>query len=211
MSHTQNTFIDYVKTLFVEKQPRVLLDIGSHNLDQSIVFAEIFPNTRIIAVEPNPVQYKICLDKASKYKNIEVHNFAISDVGGTADFWVVDGNPGGSSLLEPISVPYSTNKWTKISVECVRLDDLLKKIGVNEVDVVWIDVQGHELSALKSLGSLINSVKAIHTEACPNPYYKGHTPQSELEEFLNQNNFAFRFIPAPHHPFGEGDLICIRK
>lgn len=196
--------------------PKVILDIGSRDLEQSIELRSHFPNARIIAFEPVPEQYQICLEKSKQYQNIEVYNYALSDEEGELDFWVVEGNVGGSSLLEPIDVPYSSGTWDKIQVKCRRLDNVLKEIGVDIVDLVWLDVQGVELKVLKGMGSYITGVKAIHTEACPKPYYKGQVLKNELEEFLTNNAYTLEFIPSHDgnlnwHPYGEGDLICIRK
>ena len=41
-------------------QPKVILDIGSRDLEQSIEFTSVYPLAEIYAFEPNPEQYKIC-------------------------------------------------------------------------------------------------------------------------------------------------------
>jgi FkbM family methyltransferase len=208
---TMSLFIEVTKKKLNGKIPNVILDVGSRDLDQSIELKQHFPTSRIIAFEPNPPQFEICKQRAAQFNNIEVHNLALSDEDGVLDFWVVDGNPGGSSLLEPIYVPFSHNRWSKISVNCKRLDNVLKELAINQVDVMWMDAQGVELKVLKGMGEYINTVQTLHTEACPNAYYKGHILQNEVENFLKDNNFAFQFIPANPHPFGEGDLICVKN
>lgn len=207
---TMSSFIEAAKKKLNGKLPDVILDIGSRDLEQSIELKKHFPYARIIAFEPNPPQFKICEDLA-RINNIEAYNLALSDEEGNLDFWVVDGNPGCSSLLEPIHAPFSHNRWHKISVQCRRLDIFLPTINVNNVDVVWMDAQGVELKVLKGMGKYLDGVQAMHTEACPVPYYKNHILKNEIEDFLKSNNFDLKFIPAPVHPFGEGDLICIKK
>lgn len=207
---TMMAFIEATKRKLNGKNPDVILDIGSRDLEQSIELKRFFPTSRIIAFEPNPPQYQIC-EELAKINGIEAYNLALSDEEGVLDFWVVDGNPGCSSLLEPIYAPFSHNTWHKIDVRCKRLDEFLPTIGVEKVDVIWMDVQGVELKVLKGMGKYLDSVQAIHTEASPRPYYKDHILKNELEEFLNQHRFDLQFIPAPVHPFGEGDLICIKQ
>jgi hypothetical protein len=203
-----NNFTNAVKQVI--GHPQVILDVGSRDLEESINLSRIFPDARIIALEPNPDQFQICYEKSKLYPNIEVYEVAASDVEGTVDFWVVGLNHGGSSLLEPIDVPYSDGTWKKVTVTTRRLDDILKELNVDKVHAVWIDVQGVEYRALKGMGKYFDDVKVMHTEASPVAYYKGQGLKNELEEFLIAQGFNLSFFPAPWHPYGEGDFLCVR-
>lgn len=203
-------FVENIRREYNNKDPEVILDIGSRDLDQSIELRSAFPNTRIIAIEPNPDQYRLCYER-SKLFDIDFISCAISDEEGESDFWVIDFNEGGSSLLKPINVPWSPNTYKQVKVPCRRIDNILKELGIDHVDCVWMDVQGYELKALKSFGEYLNGVKVIHCEASPNPNYEGHVSISDLEKYLIQNQFELDFLPSPAHPYGEGDIVCIRK
>jgi FkbM family methyltransferase len=203
-------FINAIKINNKNFTPEIILDIGSRDLDQSIEFNSTYPNAKIYSFEPNPSQYEICFNKSKNYSNITTIKKAVSNVNGTLDFYVTEGNIGCSSLLEPIYVPYGlTQNFKKITVESIKLEPWLRENKINKVDIIWIDIQGIDLDALKSMGEYIKSVKYIHCEASELGYYKGHQLKNELESFLTQNNFSLRFIPAPNHPFKEGDIIAI--
>lgn len=203
-------FVENIRREYNDKDPEVILDIGSRDLDQSIELRSAFPNSKIIAIEPNPDQYRLCYER-SKLFDIDFVSCAISDEEGESDFWVIDFNEGGSSLLKPINVPWSPNTYRQVKVPCRRVDSILKEFGVDKVDCVWMDVQGYELKALKSFGDYLTGVKVIQCEASPNPNYEGHVAISDLEQFLVKNNFELDFLPSPGHPYGEGDIICIKK
>jgi FkbM family methyltransferase len=201
-------------------QPKVMLDVGTRDIDDSITFSKAYPDAKVFSFEPNPAQYQICLQNKQQYfvqnpagegpfDNITPLNMAISDVEGPVDFWVVGKNPGGSSMLEPIDVPYSDGTWKKITVMSRRLDNVLKEQNVDAVDVVWMDAQGVELSALKSMGTYLDSVRALYVEACPQPYYKGHQLLPDLQQFLQDQGFQLYWKPEGH-PYGEGNFICFR-
>ena len=211
-SYVYTGFVDdFMKKVHEKKWegPKVYLDIGSRDLLQTIEVAQYHPNTRFIAFEPVPWQYQVCYERSLEWDNIEVYNYAISDKEGYFDFWELETNTGASSLLEPmLDIPGSNNVSRKITVECKRLDNFLQSIGVESVDCLWIDTQGTELNVLKSLGKYIEDVKFIHTEASPNPYYKGHITKEEIETFLYMNGFKIEFIPCPGHPYGEGNIIA---
>lgn len=203
-------FIDSIKEKLPDLKPNVILDVGSRDLLQSIEFLEIYPNSLILAFEPWPGGYRVCYQRSLQYPNIKIFNYAISDERGMADFWIAGGNPGASSLLEPIDIPWGTNQNQKIQVATIRLDVFLQAYKINQVDIAWVDTQGTELKVLKGMGNYLSEVKAIHCEASPEPYYKGHILKDKLEAFLTKNNFEHSFY-AGDHPYGEGDIIAFNK
>lgn len=212
-------FIERVKTVFGNDTPKVILDVGSRDLEESIELQTAFPNAKIIAFEPNPEQFRICLEKSNGYPNITVCEYACSDTEGETDFYVVNINHGASSILEPIRIAggwaenYQDHTWRKISgIQMRRLDTILPELGIEQVDVVWMDVQGNELRALKGLGDYINGVRMMHTEAAGKPYYKGHIVRDELESWIIQQGFETEFlIEKMAGDYDESDLVCIRK
>jgi FkbM family methyltransferase len=176
-----NNFLNHIFLINKEYKPNVIMDIGSRDLGQSIEFNSVFPDAKIYAFEPNPEQAKICKDLSADYDNIFVEEKAVSDENGVLDFYVTHGNVGASSLLEPINVPFaSTQDYTKISVPVIRLDDWMRENNVDVVDIMWLDTQGIELKALKSMGDALKKVKFIHCEAADKAYYKGHLLKNEL-------------------------------
>ena len=207
-----NDFLTIVDSIF-PTGPNIILDVGSRDLEHSLKFGGKYPNARILAFEPNPFGIKQCKHKLAvmKKNNIELLEFAVSDQDGEMDFYSVTVNDGCSSLLEPIDVPFGLKQWNVVKVAVKRLDRVLEDMGINQVDVLWLDTQGTELKVLEGLGSILDTVKCIHTEACPKQYYKGHILKDELETFLHSKGFNTEFKPAKGHPYGEGDLICTRK
>lgn len=210
MADDVQKFIKDVKEIFGDSGPEVILDVGSRDLIESIQLSTAFPNARVIAFEPNPNQFNACHVTSQMHKQIEFYPYACSDVEGTVDFYVVDSNHGASSMLEPIHIPGNWG-WGKTAVQSRRIENVLKELNIAKVDVVWMDVQGHELKALQGMGSYIAGVKAMHTEAAEKPYYVGHTDKSELVTWLEQQGFTVIWEPTVGHLYDEGDLLCLRK
>ena len=194
-------------------QPTNVFDIGSRDLDQSVEFASVFPSTQIYAFEPNPTQVEFCETRSQHHPNINFFPIAIGDINGQLKFYDTNrsGNVGASSLLKPIQLVFcSSQEYEETHVPVTRLDTWMEENSVDSVEVLWMDTQGTELSALKGMGSFLENVKYIHCEACPQPYYEGHTLKHELEQFLHDNGFETLFFPAHPHPFGEGDIYAYR-
>lgn len=205
---------DKIKSINPNYSPSVIVDAGSRDLFQSIELANKFPNAKIYAFEPNHDQYKICLERSKNFKNIEVFSFALSDVEKELDFHVTPSNVGVSSLLEPLDVPWGEFYYYKVRVNSVRLDNIMKFLGVSKVDIVWMDIQGGELSALHGFGDYIKDVDFIQCEATKLPYYKDHPTCDQLEHFLNENGYYHEFhlpFEGPPHKYMEGELVCINK
>ena len=58
----------------------------------------------------------------------------------------------------------------------------------------WIvDLQGAELKALQSLGSLLETVQIIHTELEMNPMYEGQCLFGDVHKFLLDNGFDLEY------------------
>lgn len=208
--------IDYIvktaKTVNAQYSPSVIIDAGSRDLGQSIEFSNEFPTAQIYAFEPNPHQYKICVENAKHYRNIKVLPFALSDVDGEATFHVTPSNIGVSSLLEPTDVPWGENSFYTITVKTVRLDRVLTELGISKIDILWMDIQGGELAALRGCGNFIKNTDFIQCEATEFAYYKQHPLRPELEKFLQENGYSTEFhlpFEGPPHKYMEGELVCI--
>ena len=110
---------------------------------------------------------------------------------------------------------YQERPWQPLpGIQVRRLDNILEELGVEQVDLIWIDVQGNEFQALSGLGKYINQVKMIHAEAALRPYYKGQVGKNDLEIWLQQQGFDTEFLDIKaqlEHPYGESDLLCIRQ
>ena len=68
----------------------------------------------------------------------------------------------------------------------------MKQYGIARVDVIWMDLQGAELLALKSLGQMIEHVDIIYTEVSYREMYTGQVMFSELNSFILSNNFKLQ-------------------
>ena len=77
----------------------------------------------------------------------------------------------------------------EIIINCHRLDTIIKKNNIDKVDIIWMDLQGAELLALKGLGSYLNRVKFIHTKVSYKEIYTGQVMFNELHNLIKGNDF----------------------
>lgn len=195
---------------------KIILDIGSRDLEQSKELHTIFPQAHIHAFEPNPESYTKCLEDCPSY--ITVHPCAVLDYDGETKFYNVpqDENKGASSIFEPTEHVVGVDMMTidKITVPCTRIDTWAKEIGIDTIDLCWIDVQGAEIPVLQSFGVLLDRVQAIATEAETGALYYGNrkyepTQYNDLRKFLEERSFEEVAYDQPW-PM-ECDLVYARK
>lgn len=149
-----HTFILYK----VSKKKGVLIYAGLHKgrgFDRKFYKHEIS-----FGFEANPELFKVLQEKYSKYKNVYILNAAVADYDGTIKF-NISSNGGESSSIGSFDEDWNNDiKMEKtITVECVNLNNFLKNRKIYFIDNYISDIQGMDLTVLKTLKPLIDTKK----------------------------------------------------
>jgi len=192
-------FVSYIND---KSRNYTIFDIGSRDCKQSIEFYKTFKNANIYAFECNPNTLDLCEKNIIPYKDrITLIKGAVCDYDGDITFYPInqektkttwdDGNPGASSLFKSNGkYPYETYVQDEITTNCHRLDTIMNKYNIPNIDIIWMHLQGAELLALKGLGDKLSSVKYIHTEVSYREMYSGQVMYTELDNYIIKNNFS---------------------
>ena len=194
-------FIKYIDNKYDEF---IIFDIGSRDCIQTIEFYNMFPNSKIYAFECNQNTLNICKENILPYKDrITLIEGAVCDYDGDIKFYPInqektittwkDGNPGASSIFKS-NGKYSIETYIQdeITTQCHRLDSVMDKYSIPKVDIIWMDLQGAELLALKGLGNHLQNVKYIHTEVSYKEMYTGQVMFDELNNYILSNDFIIK-------------------
>ena len=68
----------------------------------------------------------------------------------------------------------------------------MSKYNIPVVDIIWINIQGAELVALKGLGFKLNNVKYINTKVLFKEIYSGQVMFDELNNYIKSFNFKLK-------------------
>lgn len=199
---------------------RVVLDVGSRDALIALALKKFYPNSHVYAFECNPEALKLCHQNISGEDGISLIDKAVSDTNGLVDFFAIntektitphaDGNIGASSLFQANeSYPHERYAQNKIQVEAIRLDDWAQRAGIENVDLVWMDLQGAELLALRGMGKLIENVKFIFTEVEYKEIYKEQPLFPEVDAFLTNNNFEL--LKKMNTSEWFGDVLYVKR
>ncbi len=124
----------------------VVLDIGANIGNHTLAFATVA--AQVHAFEPIPSIYALLAQNVlqNRLQNVEVHNFALSDVKGSDVIYMEQsGNVGASSFDK------RAKGGEPLTVHKQRGDDVAQIRNLPKLDMVKIDVEAHEVFVLRGL------------------------------------------------------------
>ena len=152
----------------------------------------------VYSIEPNPMTFEILSHNVSKLKlnNVNLLNYGISDKNRLAIMEVPKyDNSGNENFYQSMIVDSSkkNNLLRHYKVELKSLDCLLSEIS-QKVSFVKIDVEGHELQAIKGAMQLINQFKpALLIEVSGDPDDKGSATNNLFEQLMSIGYLPYCF------------------
>ena len=157
-SHTVENEVKLALSLLGHR-PTVVFDIGANKGNWTKCLLDLYPGTRVYLFEPQT----ICADelkiKYSKLENVLVFEKA---VGAKAEartlFYDFEGSGLASLTLRKID--YAGFKLSNsMPVETISMDQFILEHSIGQIDLIKIDVEGHELEVFSGMHNLLNGNK----------------------------------------------------
>lgn len=198
-----------LRRLFRPAAALTILDAGACEGESALRYARLFPNARVVAVEPlsgNLARIRANIEEFGTAR-VEAVEACLSDREGSAEFPVSAGVPlrhqdqsidwdignNSSSLLAP-GQTLTVHPWPEfpeaVTVATCRLDSLAAELGVAHLDFLHLDVQGAELLVLDGAGALLPRIHTLWLEVESVPPYEGQPLREEIEVYLRERGFA---------------------
>ena len=165
------------------------LDVGANHGLLSFGLVRKFPRVRFHLFEPNAKLLE-SIEKSRKLyppMRAEINPVAVCDRDGTICFEVKSEQTGASHITNNGGVP----------IPSLRLDTYLQNKGVDPVDLLKLDIEGYELTALRGAECALKNrhIKAIYFEYFEK-YLVRVAPPSELIECLDSSGYEVCFCRA---------------
>lgn len=177
---------------YLPKSP-IILEAGAHMGFDTLGLANIWPNSMIHAFEPIPNLYKDLRERVKDKRNVKTYNIALGEKSSPVEMYVSSGgSSASSSVLKPtkhIEMFPNVAFESKIVVSMKTLNEWAEEQNVSKIDLMWLDMQGYEVNALKGADSLIRGVSVIYTELCQTELYEGLSIRGNYEPFLKDLGF----------------------
>lgn len=128
----------------------VFLDVGAHIGIDSLAAATVVGKAgRVIAFEPNPTTIAELREniRASAATNVAVQPFALTDT--EQNLTLFDSRAGGNSGSSSLSARNAGDQGRPYVVRGRRLDDVVRELGLERVDLIKADIEGAELLMLR--------------------------------------------------------------
>ncbi|RXR17867.1 FkbM family methyltransferase [Flavobacterium amnicola] len=140
----------------VLKGDSVFVDIGTNKGIYLYQAEKVIQSGKIYGFEPNEslVNYIQPL-----FPKVKLFTYAVSSQTGTS---VLNIPKKGNGLQDTrASLEAMGDAVEKIEIKTITLDDWVKQEAISKIDVVKIDVEGHEFDSIKGCSSILNTVKPI--------------------------------------------------
>ena len=134
---------------------KIIFDVGANSGIYSLAALAIEPDAIIHAFEPTP-EIAARLRETAKLnglKQLHVHELAVSSANGHAILRRCRGDMGTNEGMNFIDANLVGPGLVQVST--VRLDQFCKRLGIGHIDLLKLDIQGHEHLALKGAEHLI--------------------------------------------------------
>jgi FkbM family methyltransferase len=193
----------------------LIVDGGANVGGITSLFRKQYPSAVIHAFEPIPELGEKLRANFARDPRVIIHIKALGEQRGTRTFQITD-NLVSSSLFAPGKrlAKYHGDKVAVkrvVEVSVVRLSDA---VFAPYIDILKLDLQGGELSALKGCGeALLRNTKIIELEAMFADVYEGQPLFADVDSFLRSAGFRlYNLYDLYTHEDGQllqGDAVYL--
>ncbi|MFA1621231.1 FkbM family methyltransferase [Rhizobium mongolense] len=195
------TFYEYMFCEFINPQLiNNVYDIGVGPKSEYDTIKSKFKNISFYGTEPNPDFFEMLRDKFPG----KLLDYAISEEGGRS---LVEFHLHPENIMASGIIPYDDARDApRKSVKSITLDEFDSECGRQDGVLIWMDIEGYELKALKSGAALLSSgrVQLLNLEVRSSWNGKnGGCTEAEIDDYLSSFGyskvFSYNHYRSSHH------------
>ena len=147
----------------IEKSKPIIFDVGANIGDYSNLISKIIPKATIFSFEPNPITFEILKTNIIDFNNIHIYNVGFSSNNTKCKLYSYKDfvDSGHASLYENhkevINEELSKREIISFDVELINIDSFCEKKHINFIDYLKLDIEGHELEALRGAVNMLRA------------------------------------------------------
>ncbi len=177
-------------------QAKVVFDVGANFGIYSLAALASRPDAIVHAFEPTPEIAQRLRETASLngLDNLTVHQFAVSNYCGEAVLHRLRGELGTNEGMNYVSADNTAEEGAPgESVQTVSIDEFCRQNSVRQIDLLKLDVQGHEFPVLQGAESLIRlgQIQTVFMELNWAGQGEADCPATQSIRLLEQAGFRF--------------------
>ena len=176
--------------------PPLIVDVGVAY--GTPVLYDMFPDARLILVEPMPIFHDHIEQRILTKRNAKLFKSAAGAEQNSAEMILEHGDPLRSSMLERSALTKMKQEKSKVTVAVDRLDTILANEEIGPGSLLKIDTEGFEMEALKGAESVLSKFQYVITEASVMKRFEESYEFSELLNYMENCGFGLRnMLAAP--------------
>jgi FkbM family methyltransferase len=149
--------------LLDKKFEGIIVDAGGYIGTSSLKLSDLYPNAKVIAIEPSSENYKILKQNTKKNKNITVIQAALAPIS-KGDI-VLSNRGTGEWGFTIISNPKDNPRATHIEkVKTITLSEIRGMFDHKEIGLMKLDIEGGEKDLIEKDSKNMHDIYAIFAE-----------------------------------------------
>ncbi len=209
----------------------VALDVGAHVGYYTRLLAQrAGAGGRVIALEPNPKTHRVLERNTSHLPTVSALQLAAAEGAGNAELYDYLMMSGSGSLHYDESLAHQQRarmgvddvaprrdagfEMQRYQVRTAAIDDCLTELGIAQVDLVKMDIEGAELAALRGMRRTIAASPGLALVMEYNPGALtafGHVPAEALDEALGLGFARVQAIEVDGSLRDWGDAALVER
>jgi FkbM family methyltransferase len=139
---------------------RTVFDVGANVGDWTAMTLSINPSLKVHCFEPCSISFNRLQERG--LSGGRLNNYGLSDSPGEATVFSFGEDAGTNSLYKREGL--NANQEQKEMVRLDTLDNYCEENGIQEIDLLKLDVEGHELSVLRGSLRMLSAGKIKHIQ-----------------------------------------------
>ena len=135
----------------------VFFDVGANEGDYSALLLQQFPSAVVHAFEPHPANHAKFVARGFPTERARIHKVALGAAPGVLTLHDHAGSAGSShaSLYQATITEFHADRAVAIQVPIATLDEVAAREGVDYIDFLKVDTEGHELAVFAGASRLL--------------------------------------------------------
>ncbi|KCZ87157.1 FkbM family methyltransferase [Hyphomonas johnsonii] len=144
----------------------IIFDVGANNGEWTALALEIKPSATVHLFEPQPALVRELENKFLQSDHVFIHGVGLGDMPGELKLYNY-GDDHLASFHARQERSFETATETTVLVDTV--DDVVSRLGIKEIHLLKMDVEGHEFSVLRGCESIFarRGVRSVQFEFGP--------------------------------------------
>ena len=181
----------------IRTAPAIIVDAGANIGLASLYFANRFPSSRIIAIEPERRNFELLSKNVAGYANITPVHGALWHENKVID--LVDPDLGEWGFMTQAADSVDERLGDSLhEVQGMTVDTIMREHGIERIDILKIDIEGAEREVFRDPSSWLGKVDALIVElhermksGCNRAFYNS-TSGFDDEWFQGENVYLTR-------------------